>query len=75
MNYGSRKWLTSKNEVLLHPAMVDFSRPVYVRCGDRTAEVDFRIDEDELLASMVDTLDLDLAYAACIPFNALGGDD
>lgn len=57
--------------ILLHPDMVDFSRPVYVRCGDRTAEADFTIDDAEILASMSDTLDWDLAYAARIPFSSL----
>lgn len=57
--------------ILLHPAMVDFSRPVYVRCGDRIAEADVQIDGDEVLASMMDTLDRDLAYAARIPFSSL----
>lgn len=61
--------------ILLHPDMVDFSRPVYIRCGDRIAEANFQIDKDELLASMSDTLDWDLAYAARIPFSSLGFDD
>lgn len=61
--------------ILLHPDMVDFSRPVYVRYGDRIVEADFTIDEEEVLASMSDTLDRDLAYAARIPFSSLGFDD
>ncbi len=51
--------------------MVDFSRPVYVTCDDMIAEADVRIDEAEVLASMSDTLDRDLAYAARIPFSSL----
>lgn len=57
--------------ILLHPAMVDFSRPVYVRCGDRIAEASFQINEEEVIASMADTLDRDLSYAARIPFSSL----
>ncbi len=61
--------------ILLHPDMVDFSRPVYIRCGDRTKEADFTIDETEILASMSDTLDWDLAFAARISFASLGFGD
>lgn len=61
--------------ILLHPAMVDFSRPVYVRCEERIVDAVFQIDEDELFASMADTMDWDLAYAARIPFSSLGFDD
>lgn len=57
--------------ILLHPDMVDFSRPVYVCCGDEITEAVFQIDEEELLASMSDTLDWDLAYAASISFSSL----
>lgn len=57
--------------ILLHPGLVDFSRPVRIRCGDRIAVADFQIDEEEILASMSDTLDRDLAYAARIPFGSL----
>ena len=58
--------------ILLHPSMVDFSSPVYVRCGDGIAEVNVQLDEEALQASMADTLDYDLAYAAKVSFNSLG---
>lgn len=61
--------------ILLHPDMVDFSRPVYVRYGERVVKADFKIDEAEILASMTNTMDWDLAYAAHISFSSLGLDD
>lgn len=43
-----------------------------VRYGDQTVEADFKIDETEMLSSMTNTMDRDLAYAAHISFNSLG---
>ena len=55
--------------------MVDFSRPVYVRYGEWIVKADFKIDEAEIFASMTNTMDWDLAYAAHISFSSLGFDD
>lgn len=60
--------------ILMHPDMVDFSRPVYVRYGNRIVEADFQIDEAEILASMTNTMDRDLAYASHVSFSSLGFD-
>ena len=61
--------------ILLNPLMVDFSRPVYVSYGDTTVEADVRLDADALAASMADTLDPDLSYAAKLSFGSLGFTD
>lgn len=53
--------------ILLHPGMVDFSRPVYVRYNNEIRKADVQINKEEMLASMTDTMDYDLAYAARIP--------
>ena len=60
--------------ILLHPDMVDFSRPVYVCYDDKIVKADFKISEDDINSSMSNTLDWDLAYAAHIPFSSLSFD-
>ena len=58
--------------ILLRPSMVDFSRPVYVVCNGKQAEVDVQVDEDLMAQTAADTLDPEMVSAAKVSFSSLG---
>ena len=57
--------------ILLHPLMVDFSRPVRIVTPQGEYEVIVHPSRDVLKASMLETGDPALAWAAEIPYSAL----